>query len=76
MKKYFNKKLIMSEKEEEEFQLSNGHVHEELPPMLQIEKPSKSFFWDKIIINREISKKIGENLCFNGRTGVRRLKMI
>ena len=53
-----------------------GHVHEELPPMLQIEKPSKSFFWDKLITNRVISKKTGENLCFNGRTGVRRLKLI
>ena len=53
-----------------------GHVHEELPLMLQIEKPSKSFFWDKLITNRVISKKIGENLCFNGRTGVRQLKLI
>ena len=53
-----------------------GHVHEELSPMLQIEKPSKSYFWDKLITNRVISKKIGENLCFNGRAGVRRLKLI
>ena len=54
-----------------------GYVHEELPPMLQIEKPSKSFFfWDKLITNRAISKKVGQNLCFNGRAGVRRLKSI
>ena len=34
-----------------------GHVHEELPSMLQIEKLSKSFFWNKLITNRVISKK-------------------
>ena len=53
-----------------------GHVHEKLTPMLQIEKPSKLFFWDKLITNRVISKKNGENFCFNGRTGVRQLKLI
>ena len=38
-------------------------VHEELPPMLQIEKPSNIIFWgDKLITNGVISKKIGENV--------------
>ena len=39
-------------------------------------KNLQKFFLDRLIEIRVISKKIGENLCINGRTRVRRLKLI
>ena len=45
-------------------------------PCCKLKNLQNHFFWDKLITNRVISKKVGQNLCFNGRAGVRRLKSI